>query len=129
MLDNEAMEKSIHKNVLGKPLEPCCHEPVTGFYRDGFCHTGEQDFGSHVVCAQMTNEFLEYSKSQGNDLITPRPEFNFPGLKEGDLWCLCGTRWIEAFKKGVAPKIKLNGTHEKMLEFATLDDLKELAIK
>ena len=120
--------ESVHKNVFGKPLETCCQDPLTGFYRDGFCHTGEQDHGSHVVCAQVTTEFLEYSKAQGNDLITPRPEFNFPGLKEGDFWCLCATRWVEAYKEGVAPKIKLKASHEKLLEFATLEDLEEYAI-
>jgi len=120
--------KSLHKNVFGKPLEPCCSDPVTGFYRDGFCHTGEQDFGSHVVCAQMTKEFLEYSKAQGNDLITAKPDFNFPGLKEGDYWCLCASRWVEAFKANVAPKIKLESTHEKMLEYATLSDLEAFSI-
>ena len=123
------MEKSIHKNVFGKPLETCCTEPITGFYRDGFCHTGEKDFGSHVTCAEMTTEFLEFSKSKGNDLMTPKPEFNFQGLKAGDCWCLCASRWVEAYKAGVAPKIKLSATHEKMLEFATLNDLKEFALE
>jgi len=115
--------KSIHKNVFGEPLISCCMDPVTGFFRDGFCHTGDGDIGLHVVCAQMTKEFLEYSESQGNDLLTPKPDFGFPGLKAGDYWCLCATRWVEAFKEGCAPKVKLQATHEKVLDFVTLEDL------
>jgi uncharacterized protein len=116
---------TISKNVLGTSLGKCCDSPKTGFYRDGFCHTGPQDHGTHVACATVTKEFLEFTKSKGNDLITARPEWNFPGLKPGDKWCLCALRWLEAKKFGVAPKLDLESTHEKMLEFATLEQLKE----
>jgi uncharacterized protein (DUF2237 family) len=116
---------TISKNVLGTPLQKCCDSPKTGFYRDGFCHTGPQDVGTHVACATVTKEFLEFTKSRGNDLMTARPEWNFPGLKPGDKWCLCALRWLEAKKAGVAPKIDLSATHEKMLEFASLEQLKE----
>lgn len=113
------------KNVLGTTLKKCCDSPKTGFYRDGFCHTGPQDHGTHVACATLTKEFLEFTKSRGNDLITPRPEWNFPGLKPGDKWCLCALRLLEAKKAGVAPKLDLEATHEKMLEFAGITDLKD----
>ena len=113
------------KNVLGTTLKKCCDSPKTGFYRDGFCHTGPQDHGTHVACATLTKEFLEFTKGRGNDLITPRPEFNFPGLKPGDKWCLCALRWLEAKNSGVAPKLDLEATHEKMLEFATLKDIQD----
>ena len=93
------------KNVLGTSLQSCCFEPKTGFYRDGFCKTGEEDYGTHVVCAIMTKEFLEYTKSKGNDLSTPIPQWSFPGLVAGDKWCLCILRWLEAVKAGKAPKI------------------------
>lgn len=104
------------KNVLGTNLEICCTSPLTGFYRDGFCSTGGQDFGMHVVCAQMTPAFLEFTKSQGNDLSTPVPQFNFPGLQPGDCWCLCAARWQEAFEAGVAPPVVLAATHARALE-------------
>lgn len=106
------------KNVLGGPLQICCDDPVTGFYRNGYCQTGVQDRGIHVACARVTLEFLEYSKSCGNDLMTPRPEFSFPGLKPGDKWCLCAARWTEALEAGVAPPLVLEATHEAMLRFA-----------
>ena len=112
------------KNVLGTPLQKCCDSPKTGFYRDGLCQTGPQDHGTHVVCATLTKEFLEFTKTRGNDLITAKPDWNFPGLKPGDKWCLCALRWLEAKKAGVAPKIELEATHEKMLEFAPLEELK-----
>lgn len=112
------------KNVLGTTLQKCCDSPKTGFYRDGFCHTGPQDHGTHVACATVTKEFLDFTKTKGNDLMTPRPEYNFPGLKPGDKWCLCALRWLEAKKAGVAPRLDLESTHEKMLEFAPLSDLK-----
>ncbi|MFP4095195.1 MAG: DUF2237 family protein [Cyclobacteriaceae bacterium] len=112
------------KNVLGEPLQMCCSQPKTGFYRDGYCHTGPEDAGTHVVCAEMTDEFLEYTKGQGNDLSTPMPAFGFPGLKAGDKWCLCASRWREAFKAGVAPPVVLESTHEKALEFVSLEELK-----
>lgn len=116
------------KNVIDGNLEVCCSSPVTGFYRDGFCRTGGQDFGSHVVCAQVTSEFLEFTKSRGNDLSTPVPDFNFPGLKPGDRWCLCASRWQEALKAGVAPPVILSATHARALEVVSLDELKKHAL-
>ena len=110
-------------NVLGEKLELCCNDPQTGFYRDGFCHTGPDDAGVHVVCAQMTDDFLAYTKAQGNDLSTPVPAFGFPGLKAGDRWCLCASRWKEALAAGVAPPVVLSSTHEKALEIVSLDQL------
>lgn len=118
------MEKN-SKNILGTPLQSCCTDPVTGFYRDGFCKTGGQDVGTHVVCAIMTDEFLEYTKANGNDLLTPRPEWQFPGLKAGDKWCLCVSRWIEAEKAGKAPQVLLEATHEKALEYTGFEILLE----
>ena len=115
------------RNVLGGELEPCCFEPVTGFYRDGFCHTGQGDFGVHTVCAVMTEEFLKFSFNAGNDLTTPRPEYEFPGLKPGDKWCLCASRWKEAYDAGMAPQVKLEATHASTLEFALLVELKSCA--
>ncbi|HIK18423.1 MAG TPA: DUF2237 domain-containing protein [Leptolyngbyaceae cyanobacterium M33_DOE_097] len=117
------------KNVLGGPLEVCCTSPMTGFYRDGVCSTGAGDVGVHVVCAQMTEEFLTYTKAQGNDLSTPVPAFSFPGLKPGDRWCLCASRWKEAFDDGVAPPVVLASTHAAALEYVTLADLKQHAIE
>ena len=116
------------KNVLGETLEECCTEPMTGFYRDGCCRTGADDVGLHVVCAQMTKEFLEFSQRQGNDLLTPRPEFLFPGLQPGDCWCLCAARWQEALEAGVAPPVKLAATHISALEFIAMADLERHAI-
>lgn len=116
-------------NVLGGPLQACCFEPMTGFYRDGFCRTGPGDHGVHAVCAVMTEEFLEFSRSRGNDLITPRPEFQFPGLKPGDRWCLCASRWKEAYDAGCAPPVILEATHISALEFATLEELQEYAVQ
>lgn len=112
------------KNVLGGELEICSTNPLTGFMRDGCCNTGPGDFGMHLVCCVMTQEFLEFSKRRGNDLSTPAPEFLFPGLKPGDRWCLCAARWVEALQAGVAPKIVLEATHAVMLEYASLADLK-----
>jgi uncharacterized protein (DUF2237 family) len=116
------------KNVLGSELKECSHSPLTGFYRDGCCHTGGDDAGVHVVCAQVTEEFLNFSKVMGNDLITPMPMFNFPGLRPGDKWCLCVTRWIEAWEAGVAPPVDLEATHISALEFVSLEDLKKHAL-
>jgi len=116
------------RNVLGSPLTDCCMRPKTGFYRDGYCHTGPQDVGSHTVCAQMTAEFLRFSVQRGNDLVTPHPEFGFPGLKPGDRWCLCAGRWQEAFDAGVAPPIVLGATHEKALEIVALEALRAHAL-
>ena len=115
-------------NVLGGQLEGCCTNPMTGYYRDGFCRTGGQDFGLHVVCAEMTAEFLEFTKSRGNDLSTPHPEFQFPGLKAGDRWCLCASRWKEAFDAGVAPPVILSATHPRALEVVSLNELKKHAL-
>ena len=112
------------KNVLDSELQDCGIDPMTGFYRDGCCNTGPGDVGTHTVCAIMTDEFLEYSKSKGNDLITPRPEFDFPGLKAGDAWCLCALRWEEARQAGCAPRVKLTSTNIKTLEMVEFDDLK-----
>ena len=115
-------------NVLGNPLQACCTDPVTGFYRDGFCRTGPRDVGLHTVCARVTGEFLEFSKSRGNDLSTPRPEFGFPGLVDGDSWCLCVERWIEALKAGKAPKVQLEASHLSVLKFVDLETLREHSI-
>ena len=115
-------------NIFGDKIEACCHDPVTGYFRDGFCNTDEHDFGSHVVCAEITEDFLIFSKSKGNDLSTPRPEFNFPGLKEGDSWCLCAERWKEAYESGFAPKIYLNKTNKKALSVIDISILKEFAL-
>jgi len=114
-------------NVLGGKLETCCTSPMTGYYRDGKCNTGGGDYGAHTVCAQLTADFLQFSKSRGNDLITPVPAFNFPGLKPGDCWCLCASRWKEAMDAGVAPKVVLSATHALTLEYVSLDELKQHA--
>ncbi|MBG1263463.1 DUF2237 family protein [Nostoc commune] len=116
------------KNVIGGNLEACCTSPITGFYRDGFCRTGGQDFGSHVVCAEVTSEFLEFTKSHGNDLSTPVPDSNFPGLKPGDRWCLCASRWQEAVDAGVACPVILSATHARALEMVSLDELRKHAL-
>ncbi|MBP0002005.1 MAG: DUF2237 domain-containing protein [Cyanobacteria bacterium SID2] len=116
------------KNVLGQPLEPCCFSPRTGFYRDGFCNTGLEDFGSHVICAEITAEFLEFTRSQGNDLSTPVPEYHFPGLKPGDRWCLCALRWKEARDAGCAPPVLLASTHENTLQVVPLEVLQDHAL-
>lgn len=115
-------------NVLGETLEVCGRDPKTGFYRDGCCNTGPDDAGAHVVCAVVTTEFLQYSRSRGNDLTTPRPEFGFAGLNPGDSWCLCAARWREALQAGCAPRVKLRATHRAALKVVTLDDLKRHAI-
>lgn len=117
------MISTSRKNVLGSELKPCCTHPPTGYFRDGLCRTDDDDLGRHVVCAIVTQEFLEFSLSRGNDLITPRPEADFPGLKPGDRWCLCALRWKEAFEAGVAPTVKLESTHEKALEMIPLEAL------
>lgn len=116
-------------NVLGTELKTCCTSPLTGYYRDGKCNTGAGDYGAHVVCAKMTAEFLEYTKSQGNDLSTPAPIYNFPGLKPGDFWCLCASRWEEARKVGIAPPVVLEATHAAALEYINLADLQAHAIE
>ena len=113
------------KNVLGDTLQTCCTNPMTGFYRNGKCETGTEDYGTHVVCAEMTDAFLEFTLALGNDLITPRPEYRFPGLKAGDKWCLCALRWREAEKYGFAPPVVLESTHKKALEFVGMETLKK----
>ena len=113
------------KNVLGTELEICGTDPLTGFFRDGCCNTGNGDTGTHTVCAIVDTKFLEYSKRMGNDLITPRPEYGFEGLKNGDSWCLCALRWEEARKANCAPRVKLTATNIRTLDYIKLDDLKE----
>lgn len=120
------MEPAI--NVFGEPLRCCCNRPRTGFYRDGHCHTGPMDTGRHVVCARMTETFLAFSHARGNDLSTPRPEMNFPGLLPGDRWCLCALRWVEAYKAGYAPPVILEATHQAVLEYIDLETLQQYAI-
>ena len=110
-------------NVLGKPLLACSYDPLTGYLRDGCCRTDENDTGSHLVCARMTAEFLEFSRMLGNDLVTPRPEWRFRGLQPGDRWCLCASRWRQALLAGLAPPVILECTHQKALEFVSLEDL------
>lgn len=116
------------KNVLGTELKSCCTDPMTGFYRDGYCRTGPEDTGRHTVCIMATDEFLEFSKSTGNDLSTPRPEYKFPGLVAGDQWCLVAMRWKQALEAGKAPNVVLEATHESVLEIVSLDDLRAHAI-
>jgi uncharacterized protein len=113
----------------GKMNPGSSEDPLTGFYRDGCCNTGDEDHGVHTVCAVMTQEFLEFSKKAGNDLSTPRSIYNFPGLKEGDRWCLCAPRWVEAWNEGKAPKVILQATHEKTLDYISLDVLVKFAYK
>ena len=115
-------------NVLGTPLLACSFDPLTGYYRDGCCNTDHNDHGSHVVCAKVTQAFLDFSVSRGNDLVTPRPEFRFAGLKAGDRWCLCARRWLEAFQAGVAPPVVLEATHRKALEIVTSEQLQACAL-
>ena len=115
-------------NVLGEPLQPCSMNPLTGFYRDGCCKTGEDDQGKHIVCAEMTADFLNYTKSRGNDLSTAIPQFGFLGLKPGDQWCLCASRWKEALDAGMAPPVRLRATHEAALEIVSLDELQHHAL-
>ncbi|WP_044247271.1 DUF2237 family protein [Francisella hispaniensis] len=118
---------SEQKNVLGTALKSCCLDPKTGFYRDGFCRTDNYDYGRHVVCAIMTQEFLDYTASKGNDLSTPNPFFDFPGLKPGDKWCLCALRWLEAYQNGVAPEVVLESTHQSALDVIKKEYLFEKA--
>ncbi|MEM7526553.1 MAG: DUF2237 domain-containing protein [Pseudomonadota bacterium] len=116
-------------NVLGEPLEDCSHDPLTGFFRNGCCDTGPMDRGSHTVCAVMTEAFLAFSQSRGNDLSTPRPEFGFGGLKEGDRWCLCAARFLEAYEAGMAPRVSLRSTHRSALSIVPMDVLRERALE
>lgn len=117
------------KNVLGGPLTCCCTRPLTGFYRDGFCRTDEQDQGRHVVCAIMTEAFLTFTRQRGNDLTTPRPDYQFPGLKPGDRWCLCALRWREAHDAGMAPPVLLACTHERALQYIPIEALRHVAFE
>ena len=116
------------RNVLGGELQSCCTDPMTGFYRDGYCRTGAEDSGRHTVCILATDEFLAYSKSVGNDLSTPMPQYRFPGLKQGDKWCLVAMRWKQALDDGMAPQVVLGATHESTLQIVDLEDLKKYAI-
>lgn len=116
------------RNVLGEELVPCSYDPLTGYFRDGCCHTDMHDLGSHVICAKVTDEFLEFSRSRGNDLSTPRPEYRFAGLKDGDRWCLCALRWKEALAAGVAPEVVLASTHIRALDFVTIEQLSAYAV-
>ena len=120
------MDRSV--NVFGEALQGCNDRPMTGFFRDGCCNTSDADTGSHTVCVEVTQEFLEFSRFRGNDLSTPHPEFHFPGLKPGDRWCLCAARWREAFEAGRAPRVVLAASHEATLELVELGDLKRYAI-
>lgn len=120
-------EKS--KNVFGEKIAVCSKQPLTGFYRNGCCDSGPEDRGRHMVCAVMTKEFLKFSKSMGNDLSTPLPQYNFPGLSPGDRWCVCVMRWKEAYDAGKAPRVVLEATNEKALDFVTMDQLLEHAFK
>ncbi|MBK9120566.1 MAG: DUF2237 domain-containing protein [Phycisphaerales bacterium] len=122
------MKKRPARNVLGSELQACCTAPLTGFYRNGYCHTGPGDLGVHVVCAEMTAEFLAFSRERGNDLSTPRPEFGFPGLEPGDRWCLCAQRWQEALEGGCPPPVVLTATHMAALEYVNIDDLRTHAV-
>ena len=117
----------MEKNVFGEELKVCCTSPMTGYFRDGNCRTISEDTGTHTVCAIMTDEFLDFSLSKGNNLITPIPYYNFPGLKAGDKWCLCASRWVEAEKAGKAPLVILEATHEKTLDFTSLETLAKYA--
>ena len=114
-------------NVLGTPLQSCSIEPMTGFQRDGYCSACQGDHGQHTICAEVTAEFLEFSRSRGNDLTTPRPEYGFPGLVPGNRWCLCVTRWLEAHLEGCAPRVCLEASHLSVLEYADLETLKDYA--
>ena len=114
-------------NVLGDELVPCSFDPLTGYFRDGCCNTSVDDRGTHVICARVTADFLDFSLKRGNDLTTPRPEHRFAGLKPGDRWCLCANRWVEALQAGVAPPVVLESTHAKALAFVSLDELRQHA--
>ena len=125
---NAATAMSTPRNVLGTELQACSLDPLTGWFRDGSCRTNDMDHGTHVVCARMTEAFLAYTKSRGNDLGTPRPEYRFPGLKPGDQWCLCALRWREAHEAGLAPPVVLESTHERALQYVELDVLRNYAV-
>ena len=122
------MSEEDQLNIFNEPLEACSFDPVTGFFRSGCCETSEQDSGSHTVCAIMTEEFLKFSKSKGNDLSTPFPAFDFPGLNSGDRWCLCAARWLEAYEAGSAPSIIARATHRRALEIIPMEAMKEFSL-
>tara|TARA_X000000368_G_scaffold235000_1_gene185681 strand:- start:360 stop:737 length:378 start_codon:yes stop_codon:yes gene_type:complete len=122
------MSEEDQLNIFNEPLEACSFDPVTGFFRSGCCETSEQDTGSHTVCAIMTEEFLKFSKSKGNDLSTPVPAFDFPGLNSGDRWCLCAARWLEAYEAGSAPSIIARATHRRALEIIPMEVMKEFSL-
>jgi len=128
MNSRENEEQRSARNLLGEPLQICGQDPVTGFYRDGCCNTGPEDRGSHTVCVQITDEFLEFTASRGNDLSTPRAEFGFPGLKSGDRWCLCASRWLEAHEAGKAPRVFVMSTHEAALRLVPKPLLMAMAV-
>ena len=115
----------MNHNVLGEELIPCCMDPLTGYFRDGYCRTLAMDTGTHVVCAVVTSEFLHFTRQKGNDLTTPIPQWQFPGLKPGDKWCLCISRWLEAEREGVAPAVVLEATSRKALQYASLELLRK----
>ena len=122
-------KETTKKNVLGTKLIPCCYSPKTGYFRDGYCRTDKNDFGRHVVCAELTSIFLEFTKNQGNDLSTPRPDLGFPGLKPGDKWCLCANRWLEAWHNDVAPPVILAACEETALKIIPLEVLRKFAVQ
>lgn len=122
------LDKDEAVNVLGEPLEECGANPVTGFYRDGYCNTCKEDVGSHTVCIEISQSFLEYSRFKGNDLSTPIPEYGFAGLKPGDSWCLCAARWLEAQKDNMAPRVHLMRTHKKSLEIVPMEIMRQFAV-
>ena len=128
-MDGENFGGGRQKNVLGGALIPCSVEPMTGFFRDGCCHTSPEDIGSHTVCAVMTNDFLSFSKAAGNDLTTPRAKYGFPGLKPGDNWCLCASRWEQARRAGAAPNVILSATNAACLSVVALEDLRAHAVR
>jgi uncharacterized protein (DUF2237 family) len=127
-MESQRPTKTLDLNVLGLPLEPCCFAPQTGFYRDGYCRTGPQDSGRHIVCAELTAEFLEFSQAAGNDLSTPMAAYGFPGLRPGDRWCLCALRWKEAFEAGCAPPVILEACNQRVLELISLEALQAHAL-
>lgn len=122
------MESGTERNVLGGPLDPCGIDPVTGFFRDGSCATGPEDLGSHTVCAVMTEEFLQFQQRTGNDLVTPRPEFAFPGLRPGDRWCVVAVRWLHAYRAGAAAPVVLASTNVSALDVVPLEALRDHAV-
>lgn len=124
-MENPQMEESL--NVFGEPLAPCSEDPVTGFFRDCHCNTGQPDFGSHTVCIEVDDQFLQYSRFRGNDLSTPMPDFGFPGLRSGDRWCLCAARWLEAHEQQMAPRVHLQRTHKRALDTVPLEVLRGYA--